>query len=138
MAKRISQSSVNWASLAERVPPEQRVNLAAFKIKSDTYLRRLVLHWSIWLHNCFVEDFGHHLHVFRVMANPPEAPKINWAQYKNTIPVAGMVDTFQKKYEALSIPYPADTLTSKVDAQWVEIKKAIEVFVNESNANIAK
>lgn len=43
MAKRISQSAVNWAALAERVPAEQKANLAAFKIKSDTYLRRLVL-----------------------------------------------------------------------------------------------
>ncbi|KOB76246.1 H+ transporting ATP synthase subunit d [Operophtera brumata] len=112
MAKRISQSSVNWASLAERVPAEQKTNLAAFKIKSDSYLRR-------------------------VLANPPEVPKINWAQYKNTIPVAGMVDNFQKQFEALTIPYPADTLTAKVDAQWAEIKKSIEAFVNESNASIA-
>lgn len=137
MAKRISQSSVNWASLAERVPAEQRVNLAGFKIKSDSYLRRLVLTWSIWLHNYFVEDSGYYRPVFRVLANPPETPKINWAQYKNTIPVAGMVDNFQKKFEALSIPYPADTLSAKVDAQWAEVKKSIEAFVNESNANIA-
>lgn len=43
MAKRIAQSSVNWVALAERVPAEQRVNLAGFKIRSDGYLRRLVL-----------------------------------------------------------------------------------------------
>lgn len=42
MAKRIAQSSVNWAALAERVPAEQRGNFAAFKVKSDGYLRRLV------------------------------------------------------------------------------------------------
>ncbi|CAH2090742.1 unnamed protein product [Euphydryas editha] len=113
MAKRIAQSSVNWAALAERVPAEQKVNLAAFKAKSDGYLRR-------------------------VLANPPEAPKINWALYKQTIPIPGMVDNFQKQYEALKIPYPADTMTSKVEAQWVEVKKSIEAFVQASNANIAK
>lgn len=112
MAKRITQSSVNWAALAERVPAEQRGNLQSFKIKSDNYLRR-------------------------VLANPAEAPKINWAQYKQTIPVAGMVDNFQKQYEALKIPYPADTLTSQVEAQWTQIKKVIEEFARQSNANIA-
>ena len=112
MAKRIAQSSVNWAALAERVPAEQKVSLAAFKIKSDSYLRR-------------------------VLANPPEPPKINWAVYKNAVPVAGMVDNFQKQYEALKIPYPADTLTSQVDAQWNEIKKTIDAFCAESNNNIA-
>ncbi|KAJ0178065.1 hypothetical protein K1T71_005888 [Dendrolimus kikuchii] len=112
MAKRISKSSVNWAALAERVPPEQKASLAVFKVKSDGYLRR-------------------------VLANPPEPPKINWAQYKQVVPIPGMVDTFQKQYEGLKIPYPADTQTAKVEAQWAEIKKSIEAFINSSNANIA-
>ncbi|OWR51902.1 ATP synthase subunit d, mitochondrial [Danaus plexippus] len=113
MAKRISQSSINWAALAERVPAEQKSNLAAFKVKSDGYLRR-------------------------VLASPPEPPKINWANYKQVVPIPGMVDNFQKQYEALKIPYPSDTMTAKVEAQWGEIKKAIESFVQESNKNIAK
>ncbi|XP_034831404.1 ATP synthase subunit d, mitochondrial [Maniola hyperantus] len=113
MSKRIAQSSVNWAALAERVPPQQKGNLLAFKVKSDGYLRR-------------------------VLANPAEPPKIDWAVYKQIIPVAGMVDNFQKQYEALKVPYPADTLTAKVDAQWAEIKKAIDAFIQDSNANIAK
>ncbi|CAK1544841.1 unnamed protein product [Leptosia nina] len=111
MAKRISQSSVNWAALAERVPPNQKSNLSAFKMKSDAYLRR-------------------------VLANPAEAPKINWNQYKAAITIPGMVENFQKQYEALKIPYPADTLTSQIDAQWVQIQKEIEAYVKESNANI--
>ncbi|XP_023945728.1 ATP synthase subunit d, mitochondrial [Bicyclus anynana] len=113
MAKRISQSAVNWAALAERVPAQQKGNLATFKVKSDGYLRR-------------------------VLANPDAPPKIDWAAYKRAVPIAGMVDNFQKQYEALKVPYPADTLTAKVEAQSVEVKKAIEAFVQESNANIAK
>lgn len=41
-SKRIAASSVNWAAIAERVHPEQRLNFNNFKIKSDKYLRRLV------------------------------------------------------------------------------------------------
>ncbi|CAG9794084.1 unnamed protein product [Diatraea saccharalis] len=113
MAKRLSQSSINWSALAERVPPEQKGLLAAFKVRSDGYLRR-------------------------VLANPPEPPKINWSLYKQSVPIPGMVDNFQKQYEALKIPYPVDTQTSLVEAQWAEVKKAIDAFVAESNANIAK
>lgn len=75
---------------------------------------------------------------FRVMANPPEPPKINWTMYKNIVPVPGLVDTFQKQYESLKVPYPADNLSPKVDAQWAEVKKAIDAFVQESNANVSK
>ncbi|KPJ16587.1 ATP synthase subunit d, mitochondrial [Papilio machaon] len=112
MAKRIAQSSVNWAALAERVPAEQKAHLAAFKIKSDGYLRR-------------------------VLANPPEPPAINWSVYKQSVPIPGMVENFQKQYEALKIPYPTDTMTAQVDAQWTQVKKAIDQFVQQSNANIA-
>jgi len=41
-SRRIAASSINWAALAERVPPTQRTNFTAFKSKSDKYLRRLV------------------------------------------------------------------------------------------------
>lgn len=73
-----------------------------------------------------------------MMANPAEPPKINWALYKQSVPIPGMVDTFQKQYESLKVPYPADTLTAQVEAQWNEVKKAIENFVQQSNATIAK
>lgn len=42
MSRRIAQSSINWAAIAERVPPNQRTNFTAFKSKSDKYLRRWV------------------------------------------------------------------------------------------------
>ncbi|KAF4520383.1 hypothetical protein B566_EDAN012888 [Ephemera danica] len=75
-AKRIAQSSINWAAIAERVPENQKVLLTAFKAKSDGYLRR-------------------------VLANPETAPKIDWAYYKARVAVSGMVDSFQKQYDAV-------------------------------------
>lgn len=73
-----------------------------------------------------------------MLANPPEPPKINWALYKQSVPIPGMVDNFMKQYEALKVPYPVDTLSAKVDAQWAEVKKAIEAYIASSNTNIAK
>lgn len=69
---------------------------------------------------------------------PEQSPKIDWDFYKQRVPIAGMVDEFQKKYSALTIPYPPDTVSSQVDAYEKEIKADIEKFKVESNANIAK
>ncbi|XP_065340709.1 ATP synthase subunit d, mitochondrial [Cloeon dipterum] len=111
-SKRIAQSAVNWTSLAERVPAGQKAMLTAFKTKSDNYLRR-------------------------VLANPESPPKIDWSFYKSRVAVAGMVDNFQKQYEALKIPYPADNYTSQVEAQAQKGMAAVQDFVKASNGRIA-
>ncbi|KAF6203085.1 hypothetical protein GE061_003499 [Apolygus lucorum] len=110
-SKRPILKAIEWAKLAERVPEGQKPKLASFRAKSDGYLRR-------------------------VMANPEQAPKIDWAYYKKWVPIPGMVDTFQKQYESLQIPIPADTLTSSIDAQESQVKDAIAKFKSESNARI--
>lgn len=112
-ARRISQSSINWSALAERVPPTQKNNFIAFKARSDKYLRS-------------------------VLANPDQSPKIDWAYYKNRVAVPGLVDSFQKSYEALKVPYPADNLTAQVEAQRKEILSDIEAFKRESEQRIAE
>uniref|UniRef100_A0A0A9WLZ3 ATP synthase subunit d, mitochondrial n=1 Tax=Lygus hesperus TaxID=30085 RepID=A0A0A9WLZ3_LYGHE len=110
-AKRPVLKAIEWSKLAERVPEAQKARLTAFRVKSDGYLRRM-------------------------MANPEQPPKIDWAFYKKMVPIPGMVDTFQKQYESLQIPIPADTLTSSIDAQESQIKDAIAKFKAESNIRI--
>lgn len=112
-SKRITQSAVNWAALAERVPPNQSANFAAFKSRSDKYLRS-------------------------VLANPEQSPKLDWNQYKNKIHIPGLVETFQKSYEALKVPYPQDTLTATVESRRKEIQQNIEQFKKESKVRIAE
>lgn len=72
------------------------------------------------------------------MANPENAPAIDWAYYKSKVPVAGMVDDFQKQYSALNIPYPPNPVTGQLDALEKETKADIEKFKAESNARIAE
>ncbi|KDR17560.1 ATP synthase subunit d, mitochondrial [Zootermopsis nevadensis] len=111
-ARRITQSSINWTALAERVPENQKVYFTAFKAKSDGYLRRM-------------------------MAYPEAAPKINWGYYTTHVPIQGMVDDFRKKYEALNIPYPSDNVTPQIDQQEKEALKEVQEFVKQSDARIA-
>ncbi|XP_069677934.1 ATP synthase subunit d, mitochondrial [Periplaneta americana] len=112
-ARRITQSAINWSALAERVPENQKGFFSAFKAKSDGYLRRM-------------------------MANPETPPAINWEYYRTNVPLAGMVDDFKKKYEALSIPYPTDTVTPEIEQQAKEVEKEIQQFIKESNTRIAE
>lgn len=113
MAKRISQSSINWASLAERVPPQQKTNFLSFKSRSDKYVRAL-------------------------LANPEASPKIDWAAYRSKIPNAAMVDSFQKAYESLKIPYPTDTVSAEVDKLRSQISSEVATFKKDSEHRIAK
>ncbi|KAG5672242.1 hypothetical protein PVAND_002384 [Polypedilum vanderplanki] len=112
-SRRIAASSINWAAIAERVPAAQRTNFTAFKSKSDKYLRS-------------------------VLANPENPPKIDWAAYKNSVPIPGMVENFQKQYEALKVPYPSDNVSSQLDQQKQQVAKEIEEFKRDSSARIAE
>lgn len=111
-ARRVTQSSVNWSSLAERVSESQRTSFIAFKTKSDKYLRS-------------------------VTANPEAPPAINWSHYEKHIAIPGLVQAFKGQYEGTKIAYPADNYTKQVDAQEAEVKKEIEQFVQTSEARIA-
>lgn len=113
MAKRIAQSSVNWQALAERVPVSQKTQFLAFKGRSDKYLRA-------------------------VLENPEQSPKIDWAAYKSKIPNAALVDSFQKSYDSLKVPYPVDNVTPQVEALRQKVTAKIATFKKESDARVAE
>merc|ERR1712117_597816 len=112
-AQRISASSVNWVEFARKIPAAQKASFQAFKQKSDGFVRA-------------------------VNALPEAAPKIDFEVYRSRIAVPGMVDDFQKKYEALQIPYPKDNATAALDAQLVAKKAEYTKFVADSDAKIAE
>ncbi|BET03013.1 ATP synthase [Nesidiocoris tenuis] len=112
-AKRPIIKAIEWTKIAERVSDAQKSKFVAFRVKSDGYLRR-------------------------VSANPENAPKLDWAYYKKNVPIPGLVDAFQKQYESLQIPVPADTLTSTIDSQEKEIRDAVAKFKAESDERIVK
>merc|ERR1712024_211702 len=101
----------DWAKFAEKIPAAQKPAFNALKNKTDAHIR--------------------------LVASLPESlPKIDFANYKAKIAVAGMVDDFQKKYDALKIPYPQDTYTSSIDSEASSLKADYAKFVDESKKRI--
>lgn len=72
-----------------------------------------------------------------VLANPETPPKIDWATYKKSIPVAGLVDKFQQQYEGLKVPYPADNVTPQIQAQEKEARAEVDNYIKASKEKIA-
>nr|XP_054107763.1 ATP synthase subunit d, mitochondrial-like [Callithrix jacchus] len=64
----------------------------------------------------------------RLAALPENPPSIDWAYYKANVAKAGLVDDFEKKFNALKVPIPEDPYTALVDvkscAEWVSLSKA--------------
>ena len=89
-SRRISSTAVDWAEFAKKVPATQKASFQALKQKHSNYMRA-------------------------VNSLPEASPKIDFAAYKSKIAVTGMVDDFQKKYEALQIPYPKDNVSAAVN-----------------------
>ncbi|TFK04594.1 DNA damage-inducible transcript 3 protein [Platysternon megacephalum] len=57
------------------------------------------------------------LHLYRLTSLPETPPATDWVYYKTAVAKAGMVDEFEKKYNALKVPEPVDTQRDKINAQ---------------------
>merc|ERR1712244_156451 len=71
-ARRVTATTVDWAKFAEKIPAAQKPAFNALKNKTDAHIRKLA-------------------------ALPESLPKIDFANYKAKIAVAGMVDEFKKR-----------------------------------------
>lgn len=62
-----------------------------------------------------------------MVALPAEPLKIDWAAYKSKIATPGLVESFEKSYNAVKIPYPEDKYTAAID------KTEIDIVINLIN-----
>lgn len=111
-AKRLATTALDWGVVAAKIPAENRAAFGALKMKVDKHMRNV---------NTLPESLG----------------KIDFAVYKSKITIPGMVDTFEKSYGSLSIPYPGDQgKLAEIDAQAVTQKARYQEFVGQSAARI--
>ena len=56
------------------------------------------------------------------MNSYPEKPQpIDWSYYRRNVSVPGLVDGFQKQYEAMTVPYPKDTTSASIEKKEREV-----------------
>ncbi|XP_062874893.1 ATP synthase subunit d, mitochondrial [Trichomycterus rosablanca] len=111
--RRAAIKAIDWLAFAERVPPNQRAIFNNLKTRSDAISAKLTS-----------------------LAEKP-AP-INWAHYKTAVAKAGMVDEFEKKFAALTVPEPVDTQSSKIEVQEQEANKSAASYIEASKSRIAQ
>ncbi|CAK6963088.1 ATP synthase subunit d%2C mitochondrial [Scomber scombrus] len=112
-ARRASLKAIDWVAFAERVPPNQKTMFNNLKTRSDAISAKL--------------------------ASLPEKPAtIDWSDYRSAIAKAGMVDEFEKKFSALTVPEPVDTQTNLINAQETESNITAIAYTEASKARIAE
>ncbi|XP_026870607.2 ATP synthase subunit d, mitochondrial-like [Electrophorus electricus] len=110
--RRAALKTIDWLAFAERVPPHQRNMFNSLKTRSDAISAKL--------------------------ASLPEKPaSIDWAYYRSVVAKPGMVDEFEKRFNALKVPEPVDTQTSAITTQEVETNKDAMSYIEASSARIA-
>ena len=69
---------------------------------------------------------------FSLSALPEKSEPIDWDYYRRNISTPGLVDSFQKQFEALTVPYPKDTTTARLE----EHKKQVVSLVDKASTLI--
>ncbi|KAM3864121.1 ATP synthase peripheral stalk subunit d, mitochondrial [Diretmus argenteus] len=111
--RRAALKAIDWVAFAERVPPNQRAMFNNLKTRSDAIAAKLT--------------------------SLPETPvTIDWSYYRSAVANVGMVEEFEKKFNALKIPAPVDTQTSIISAQEAESNTTAAAYVEASKARIAQ
>ncbi|XP_051244362.1 ATP synthase subunit d, mitochondrial [Dicentrarchus labrax] len=111
--KRAALKSIDWLAFAERVPPNQRTMFNSLKTRSDAISAKLT-------------------------SLPEKPPAIDWSYYRSAVAKAGMVDEFEKKFNALTVPEPVDTQTALINAQEVEANKSATAYIEASKVRVAE